>query len=93
MLSRKCSWVLDNTCGYRYASGVAGRCQMDSNGVLDAQAVAEMLGANCGTVARLAKAGRLPGRKVGMQRRFARLALLRYLSGEWSEDRREAVGE
>ncbi|NRO98143.1 helix-turn-helix domain-containing protein [Paraburkholderia sp. NMBU_R16] len=43
-----------------------------------------MLGAHPETVRLKAKAGELPGRKVGKRWMFSTVALQRYLAGEWS---------
>ncbi|WDD95911.1 helix-turn-helix domain-containing protein [Burkholderia sp. FERM BP-3421] len=54
---------------------------------LDLIAAAALLGAHPETVRLKAKAGALPGRKVGKRWIFSLLALQRYLAGEWTPDR------
>jgi hypothetical protein len=50
---------------------------------LDLMQAAAMLGAHPETVRLKAKAGALPGRKVGKRWMFSVIALQRYLAGEW----------
>ncbi|QPS38964.1 helix-turn-helix domain-containing protein [Burkholderia oklahomensis] len=50
---------------------------------VDLLAAAVMLGAHPETVRLKAKAGALPGRKVGKRWMFSTVALQRYLAGEW----------
>ena len=50
---------------------------------VDLVQAAAMLGAHPETVRLKAKAGELPGRKVGKRWMFSIVALQRYLSGEW----------
>ncbi|ARK66775.1 DNA-binding protein [Burkholderia pseudomallei] len=50
---------------------------------IDLPAAAAMLGAHPETVRLKAKAGELPGRKVGKRWMFSTVALQRYLAGEW----------
>jgi excisionase family DNA binding protein len=49
--------------------------------VLDVEAVASFLGVDAGLVHELAERGELPGRKLGTEWRFARGAVLDWLSG------------
>ncbi len=53
--------------------------------VLTLEEVAELLRLSSESVAQLAQAGELPGRRVGEEWRFARSAILRWLSGESAE--------
>ncbi len=50
---------------------------------IDLCAAAAMLGAHPETVRLKAKAGQIPGRKVGKRWMFSTIALERYLAGEW----------
>ncbi|WP_232232367.1 helix-turn-helix domain-containing protein [Cupriavidus sp. amp6] len=50
---------------------------------IDLGAAAALLGAHPETVRLKAKAGALPGRKVGKRWMFSKIALERYLAGEW----------
>jgi hypothetical protein len=50
---------------------------------IDLIAAARLLGAHPETVRLKAKAGDLPGRKVGKRWMFSTIALERYLAGEW----------
>nr|WP_232441729.1 helix-turn-helix domain-containing protein [Burkholderia ubonensis] len=50
---------------------------------IDLIAAAALLGAHPETVRLKAKAGALPGRKVGKRWMFSIVALQRYLAGEW----------
>ncbi|MBK3820693.1 helix-turn-helix domain-containing protein [Paraburkholderia aspalathi] len=50
---------------------------------VDLVQAAAMLGAHPETVRLKAKAGELPGRKVGKRWMFSTVALERYLAGEW----------
>ncbi|MDO3621774.1 helix-turn-helix domain-containing protein [Ralstonia pseudosolanacearum] len=50
---------------------------------IDLCAAAVMLGAHPETVRLKAKAGEIPGRKVGKRWMFSTIALERYLAGEW----------
>ncbi|MCL9854359.1 helix-turn-helix domain-containing protein [Ralstonia solanacearum] len=50
---------------------------------IDLDAAAKLLGAHPETVRLKAKAGELPGRKVGKRWMFSTIALERYLAGEW----------
>ncbi|MBV8271643.1 MAG: helix-turn-helix domain-containing protein [Cupriavidus sp.] len=50
---------------------------------IDLAAAAEILGAHPETVRLKAKAGLIPGRKVGKRWVFSTVALERYLAGEW----------
>ncbi|MBN3820529.1 helix-turn-helix domain-containing protein [Paraburkholderia sp. Se-20369] len=50
---------------------------------IDLLGAAAMLGAHPETVRLKAKAGALPGRKVGKRWMFSTVALQRYLAGEW----------
>ncbi|WP_232440564.1 helix-turn-helix domain-containing protein [Burkholderia ubonensis] len=50
---------------------------------IDLIAAAALLGAHPETVRLKAKAGELPGRKVGKRWMFSIVALQRYLAGEW----------
>jgi hypothetical protein len=50
---------------------------------VDLLGAAAMLGAHPETVRLKAKAGMLPGRKVGKRWMFSTVALQRYLAGEW----------
>lgn len=52
-------------------------------GTIDLQAAAEALGAHPETVRLKAKAGMIPGCKVGKRWIFSIAALERYLAGEW----------
>ncbi|AUG19419.1 helix-turn-helix domain-containing protein [Burkholderia pseudomallei] len=65
---------------------------------VDLLAAAAMLGAHPETVRLKAKAGELPGRKVGKRWMFSTVALQRYLAGEWGPrvvqgDQQEEVKE
>jgi excisionase family DNA binding protein len=53
--------------------------------VLTPEEAAELLRSDAATVIAMAEDGTLPGRKVGDDWRFARSALLRWLSGEEEE--------
>jgi len=56
-----------------------------SKEVLNAEEAAELLGVSPWTVREEARAGKLPGRKVGREWRFSRTALLDYLRGTLQE--------
>ena len=49
--------------------------------VLNADEAAEFLGVNPYTLRRKARAGEMPGRKIGKEWRFSRQALLAWLGG------------
>ncbi|MHA6822179.1 helix-turn-helix domain-containing protein [Ralstonia pseudosolanacearum] len=51
---------------------------------IDLQTAAKLLGAHPETVRLKAKAGMIPGRKVGKRWVFSIAALERYLAGEWT---------
>ena len=53
--------------------------------VLTAEEAAELLRGDTATVISMAEQGTLPGRKVGDDWRFARVALLRWLEGDEEE--------
>ncbi|MCY1524053.1 Helix-turn-helix domain protein [compost metagenome] len=50
---------------------------------IDLGTAAQLLGAHPETVRLKVKAGALPGRKVGKRWMFSKIALERYLAGEW----------
>nr|WP_230947205.1 helix-turn-helix domain-containing protein [Burkholderia cepacia] len=54
-----------------------------STSTVDLLGAAAILGAHPETVRLKAKAGELPGRKVGKRWMFSTVALQRYLAGEW----------
>jgi excisionase family DNA binding protein len=54
--------------------------------VLTAEEAADLLRSDAATVIAMAEDGTLPGRKVGDDWRFARAALMRWLSGELEEE-------
>jgi excisionase family DNA binding protein len=54
--------------------------------VLTPEEVAELLRSDVATVTAMADDGTLPGRKVGDDWRFARAAVMRWLSGEADEE-------
>jgi excisionase family DNA binding protein len=54
--------------------------------VLTVDEAAELLRSDAATVKSMAQEGTLPGRKVGDEWRFTRLALLRWLGGEQEEE-------
>ncbi|RIV57259.1 DNA-binding protein [Burkholderia pseudomallei] len=65
-----------------YASPTSGAGAVSASTV-DLLGAAAMLGAHPETVRLKAKAGALPGRKVGKRWMFSTVALQRYLAGEW----------
>lgn len=52
---------------------------MENKEVLNADEAAELLGVSPWTVREQAKAGKIPGRKIGKEWRFSRTALLEFL--------------
>src|SRR3954470_17205655 len=54
--------------------------------VLTSEEVADLLRSDVATVTAMAQDGTLPGRKVGDDWRFARAAIIRWLSGESEEE-------
>lgn len=55
--------------------------------VLNVQGVAELLGVSAGLILRLAREGKLPGKKVGSTWRFLRSSVLEWLKSSTSATR------
>jgi excisionase family DNA binding protein len=61
---------------------------LDAREIMNSREAAEFLRVNPETVIREARAGRLPGRRIGKEWRFSRTALLEWLArGPDDEDR------
>jgi len=68
----------------RYVSVNADENRAETDPVLDAEGAAQLLHVSTKTLLKSARAGDIPGRKVGREWRFARTALMEYLASRVS---------
>lgn len=64
----------------RYVPVNADQTPAEADPVLDAEGAAQLLHVSTKTLLKSARAGEIPGRKVGREWRFARTALMEYLA-------------